>query len=361
VKIVIAADSFKGSATAVEVAEGIGRGWHSLRPDDEVVMRPMADGGEGTLDAFLRSVPDAALQPITVAGPLGEPVDTSWLLLPDGTAVVELASTSGIALLPEGRFAPLDAGTAGFGQAIDAALAAGAERVLLAVGSSCSTDAGAGALNALGARILTAGGVPIRPGARGVSTASTVDLAELVPIPARGALVLTDVTSPLVGPNGAAAVFGPQKGASSADIAVMDSALRSFAQLVAASPDEPGVGAAGGTAFGLRVWGAAIASGADAVARAIGLPGALDGADLVITGEGRFDDQSAAGKVPAIVAALAARAGVPAALVAGSIDAPTDVFAQAVSLASSAGSIEAAIQDPLPWLVRAGAHLAALA
>lgn len=357
-KLVVAPDSFKGSATAAEVAGALGRGWLSVRPGDEILPMPMADGGEGTLDAFQQAVPGAERRRLTVTGPVGDPVGASWLLLPDGTAVVELASTSGITLLGPRGLRPQDATTRGFGEAIAAALAAGASRLLLAVGSSCSTDGGAGALEALGAVFLTAGGSPIAPGARGLSSIGSADLSGLPPLPVRGAVVVSDVTNPLLGPLGAAAVFGPQKGAMADDVVSMDAGLTHFAELVSASPETPGAGAAGGTAFGLLAWGASIEPGASVVAAATGLADAIAGADAALTGEGRFDAQSSAGKVPSFVLAAAARADIPAFLVAGSIEADTGAFAASASLVDLAGSAAAAIAAPLPYLERAGADLA---
>lgn len=357
-KIVVAPDSFKGSATAREVAEAIARGWRSRR-DDELVLLPLADGGEGTLAAFESSVAGSIRHRVTVTGPDGAPVDASWLMLPDGTAVVELATTSGITLLSEGGLLPLDATGRGFGEAIADALAAGASRLLLAVGSSCSTDGGAGALQALGARLDDAYGNPIRPGARGLADLASVDLTAMLAVPTRGAIVVSDVANPLLGPNGAAAVFGPQKGATADDVEAMDAGLAHYAGLLPASAETAGAGAAGGTSFGLLAWGATLEPGAGVVADAVGLEAALDGADLIITGEGRYDAQSAQGKLPSHVAGLAHARGVPVALVAGSIDARTDEFVAAVALAELEGSVEAAIAHGEAALERAGAALAA--
>lgn len=360
-KVVIACDSFKGSATAAEVCAALGRGWQRARPADDIIVRPMADGGEGTLDAFEAGVPGAVRHPIRVAGPLGEAHEASFLTLPDGTAVVELASTSGITLVPEGGLRPLDATTTGFGQAVASALGAGAVRVLLAVGSSCSTDGGAGALTALGARFSRADGAPIASGARGLADLASVDLDGLAALPAGGAVVLSDVTNPLTGPTGAAAVFGPQKGATADDVVLIDRWLAHYAELMPGDPGSataPGAGAAGGTGFGLLAWGAMIRSGAGFVADLVGLPGAIAEADVVITGEGRFDDQSAAGKAPSVVLALAEQADVPTLLVAGSITADTKRFATAVSLSELAGETATALQNPTRWLERAGATLA---
>ena len=371
-RIVIAPDSFKGSASAAAVADALSAGWCSVRPDDEIVLLPMADGGEGTLDAFAGAVPGARRMPVTVTGPDGAPVEASWLLLPGdsadaasaGIAVVELASTCGIELLGAG-LRPLDASTRGLGEAIAAALrfrkaGRAPSRLVIGLGSSASTDGGAGLLSALGARFLDAAGHPIAPGGRGLAELAAVDLSGLPPLPPGGVTVLSDVTNPLLGSNGAAAVFAPQKGASEAEVAALDAGLARLAALVGIDPALPGSGAAGGAGYGLLAWGAELAAGAAAMAELLGLPEAVAGASMVITGEGSFDAQSAAGKVPAHVAALAADAGVPVALVAGRIvpGAPVGGVAATVALTELAGSAEASLADPAHWLRAAGAAFA---
>lgn len=366
-RIVIAPDSFKGSIGAAAAAAAIAQGWRSVRPSDDLVLLPMADGGEGTLDAFAVAVPEAQRMPVTVTGPDDAPVAASWLLLPPtadapgGTAIVELANTSGIELLGSSpRLRPLDAHTTGFGQAIAAALAHGVSRLVVGIGSSASTDGGAGMLTALGGRITDAAGRPIRQGARGLTDVADVDLTGMTPRPPGGVTVLTDVSSALLGPSGAAAVFGPQKGADTAAIVTLEAGLARFAALVGGDPARAGAGAAGGTGFALLAWGAALVPGAGSVADLIGLPAAAAAASVVITGEGAFDGQSAAGKVPAHVAALAAGARVPSVLIAGRIapDADTSAFAASVSLTDLAGSPDAAMSDPARWLAAAGATLA---
>ncbi|GAA1768873.1 glycerate kinase [Agromyces humatus] len=361
-RVVVAPDSFKGAVSAADAAAAIARGWSSVAPSDQLVLRPMADGGEGTVDALEAAHPSALRIPVTVQGPDGRPVATSWLWLPDGSAVVELAMTSGITLLDAPR--PLDAHTLGFGQAIAAALDAGASRLVLAIGGSSSTDGGVGALAALGGRFADASGRPIRLGNRGLGTVARIDLSGLRPLPEGGATILSDVTNPLLGPMGAAAVFGPQKGADTDGVDVLEQNLARLARLVQRSPlgsvdpATPGAGAAGGTGFGLLAWGATMAGGASAVADAMRLDEALEGAALVITGEGRFDGQSAAGKAPTEVARRAAAAGVPVALVAGAIVAETDRFAASVSLTDLAGDAAGAMTEPVRWLERASAELA---
>ncbi|MWB99836.1 glycerate kinase [Agromyces seonyuensis] len=372
-RIVFAPDSFKGSLDAADAAEALARGWLRAHPDDEAVLRPMADGGEGTLDAFALAVPGAVRVPVRATGPDGRSVEAHWLRMPGAAAdggdlgLVELASTSGITLLDPLR--PVDAHTLGFGEAIAAALDAGVAGLLLAIGGSSSTDGGAGALVALGAVLEDASGATIPPGARGLEALARVDLSGLRALPPAGVRVLSDVTNPLTGPRGAAAVFGPQKGATPDLVPVLDAALADWASALSAAgrvvdPATPGAGAAGGTGFGLLAWGAELVGGADAVADAIGLRAAIAAADLVVTGEGRFDDQSLDGKVPALVLdAAAAAGGIQVALVAGGI-APdarpiaADRFTAAIALTDLAGSVDAARADAARWLEAAGERLA---
>ncbi|WP_420369662.1 glycerate kinase [Curtobacterium sp. L1-20] len=345
-QIVVAPDSFKGTATAAAVASALADGWTSERPEDDLVLAPMADGGEGTLDAFATAVPDAVRVPVTVTGPAGTPVDTSWLRLPDGRAVVELAATSGLPLLAEPL--PGTATSRGFGEAIAAALDAGATGLVLGIGGSASTDGGRPVLEALGA-----------------DTGGTDPTAGLRPLPPLGVTVLTDVTSPLLGPDGAAAVFGPQKGIAPDRVAWFEDQLATWAaRFPAVDPTTPGAGAAGGVGFALLAWGAALTRGAEGVAEVLGLPALLRGADVVLTGEGRYDGQSAAGKVPSVVRSLAA-AHAPAArtmLVAGEVDAPLDGFDAGASLTviatQTTGEPSDALRDPLRFATIAGQRLA---
>ncbi|SDR82566.1 glycerate kinase [Microterricola viridarii] len=357
--VVIAPDSFKGTLSAADAARALADGWDSVRPGDELRLMPMADGGEGTLDAFAMAVPGGIRMPVTVQGPDNLPVQAEWLLLPGengGTGVVELANTSGLTLLDPLR--PLDAHTLGFGQAIAAALDHGVHRLLLALGGSSSSDGGAGALTALGAFFTDATGRPIRLGNRGLGQLARARLDGLRPLPPGGAQILSDVDNPLLGPRGAAAVFGPQKGANPDQVEGIESGLRRLARLLPGRTDTPGAGAAGGTGFGLLHWGATILPGAAAVGQAMRLPDAVAAASVVITGEGRFDSQSAAGKVPAHLAGLAADAGIPALLVAGAIEAQSGGFAGALSLTELAGSPAAALAEPAHWLREAGRRLA---
>lgn len=364
-RVVIAPDSLKGSVTAAGAAEAIADGWRSVRPDDDLLLRPMADGGEGTVEATAAAISQAQLHSISVPGPDGHPITVDWLLIPSevgrGTALVELASACGIELSNELR--PFDVGTESFGLVIRAALDHGVDRILLALGGSASSDGGAGALRALGLAAVTDSGAPIGRGNRGLAEVAAVDWSACRRPPQGGAVILSDVDNPLLGPRGAVAVFGPQKGIVPELEAQSERALGRWAEAVDPGARRglaatPGAGAAGGTGFGLLAWGATIQSGARAVASAIGLERDIAASDLVITGEGRFDGQSAGGKAPVAVERLADDAGVPCLLIAGLIEAPTDRFALAIALADLAGSSVASRAEPLRWLRNAGAEAA---
>lgn len=369
-KIVFAPDSFKGSASAATAATLLAEGWLAVRPHDETIILPMADGGEGTSDAVRAAVPSARPMPVTVTGPDGRPVEAEWLLLPDGTALIELAKGSGILLLGTDEtgapaLSPGSAHTVGLGELIADALAHDVRRISVAIGGSASSDGGAGMLTALGARILDETGSPVAQGNDGLERAATVEISALHPLPPEGAQAWIDVTNPLLGENGAIAVFGAQKGVAPDVADPMERRLEHYATLVEAAVgtrvrDEPGAGAAGGTGFGLLAWGATTASGGRSVAEVIGLAQALAECDLVVTGEGRFDAQSAQGKVVSAVTELAG--ATPVALAAGSIalDARDSLgaFATSVSLTALAGAVESAMADAERWLREAGAALA---
>jgi glycerate kinase len=370
VRIVVAPDSFKGSIGAAAAAAALADGWRGARPDDEVDCLPLADGGEGTLDVLAAAVPGARWHAATVSGPARQHVASCWLELPGRTAVIELARASGLPLLASPD--PLGAHTAGTGELIGRALDAGTTRIIIALGGSASTDGGAGALSALGARFLDAAGNPLAAGGGALARLASADLSGLRPPPPGGVTCLTDVAAPLLGPFGAAAVFGPQKGAGPRQVAALEAGLARLARLLGGEPAAPGAGAAGGTGYGFSAaWGAAIVPGAAELGRIAGLDATLPGASLVITGEGRYDRTSTAGKVAGAVLAAAAMAGVPAALVAGSIadgtvaagpiaaGRPAGRWQRAVSLTDLAGSAAAARQDPAHWLGQAGRLLAA--
>ncbi|MFC4049569.1 glycerate kinase [Actinomadura syzygii] len=330
-RIVVAPDSFKGSLSASGACAAVEAGVLRAVPSADVVAVPMADGGEGTLDCFLGA---RSGQPVEVSAtdPAGRPVRARYALSGDGgSAVVELAAASGLPLVEDVPPDPLNAGSAGTGELIMDAVRRGARDVLVCVGGSASTDGGAGLLRALGFRFLDASGAELPPGGAALARLARID-GSAVPAEVRAARfrVACDVTNPLVGPDGAAAVFGPQKGASPAQVRELDAALTAFADAVAAHTgvrvhDLPRAGAAGGVCGGLAgLLGALPADGAALVAEAVGLPAALTGADLVITGEGRVDAQSAAGKVVSAVAALAKERGIPCVALAGGVAGPLD-------------------------------------
>ena len=335
-----------------------------MRSDDELVLIPQADGGEGTLAAIADATPGAVTRSAgTVTGPDGRPTPGEWLALPDGTAVVELAQASGLPLMS--RPDPLRATTRGLGEVIAAALDAGATALVIALGGSASTDGGAGALSALGLRLLDSSGLPVPDGGAHLAAAERLDRNGLVAAPAGGVVLLSDVTAPLLGPRGAAAAFAPQKGANPGDIELLESGLRQFASLWPRPEPAslPGAGAAGGTAFGFAVaWDARIESGSATIAALTGFDAALAAADVVITGEGRFDDTSIRGKVTGHALALADEADVDAVVIAGSVarEATTQSGRRVLmlSLTELAGSTDAAMADPVHWVREAAAHAA---
>lgn len=335
--MVIAPDSFKGTLSARRAADAMARGWLSVRQGDALTVLPQADGGEGTLDAIEAATPGCIRHVVPgVTGPDGRPVTAEWLELSDGVAVVELAQSSGLPLMAEPD--AMGATTQGLGEVIAATLDAGANSLLIALGGSASTDGGLGALEALGLR--NAGG--------------SLDLDSLRVAPPGGVTLLTDVTAPLLGPTGAAAVFGPQKGATADEVRELEARLTAVAGLLGGDPVHPGSGAAGGTAYGFAaVWGARIASGADFVAELTGLDSALASADVALTGEGRFDAQSSTGKVVGRVLATSANR---TAVIAGVLEhAAPDL---AYSLSDLAGSQESALAHPEKWIEFAAAAAA---
>jgi glycerate kinase len=356
VRVVVAPDSFKGSATATEAAAAIVLGWLSVRPGDDMRVLPQADGGEGTLAVIAASVPGAVARSAgPLAGPRGAAVEGIWLELPDGVAVVELATVCGLPLYEPKD--PLGASTFAFGELLDAVVRSGAPSILVALGGSASTDGAAGAITALGARLLTASGHAVPLGGGGLRELHTIEWSALRPPPRGGVRLLTDVTSPLLGPLGAAAVFAPQKGASESQVEGLEEGLRQLSCLLGGDPDAPGSGAAGGTAFGLAsAWGATIVNGAIAIAELTGLTDELDDADVLVTGEGRFDVTSLAGKVAGH--ALAAASGSTRRIVIAGQVATSPPNATALSLTEIAGSTTDAMASPLRWLEAAGARAA---
>jgi glycerate kinase len=362
-RVLVAPDKFKGSLTAAQVARHVAAGLQAVAPDVRVDQLPVADGGDGTVDAAVsagyRKVPVQAL------GPTGETVETSYAER-DGVTVVELADVSGLRRLPDGTPSPLTASTYGTGQVIRAALNAGSRKVVLGVGGSASTDGGAGLVEALGARLLDDAGEPVARGGAGLTRLHRLDLIDLHPaLPSVEIVVACDVDNPLFGPHGAATVYGPQKGASADDVAALDAALRHWAQIVTEATgrdyaDVAGAGAAGGVGFGaLAVLGATLRPGIDLVLELIGFADRLPGSALVVTGEGSLDAQTLRGKAPAGVAAAAHAAGIPVVAVAGRcLLEPGDLRAAGIHRAYSLADLE---PDPARSMTEAGPLLEQLA
>jgi glycerate kinase len=325
-RVVVAPDKFKGSLTADEAARAIEAGLRRARTDADVVRLPVADGGEGTLAVLL--VTGARRVEVPATGPTGEPVDAAIGLL-DGAAMVEMAEASGLRRLPGGVPAPLEATTYGTGELIRAALDLGVERLVLGIGGSATTDGGAGMASALGARFLDAGGRPLPPGGAALLRLARVDAGALDPrLAGVEVTVACDVDNPLVGPNGAAAVYGPQKGAGPDEVLLLESALRRYAQVLADDlsldlATVPGAGAAGGLGAGAVAFlGASLRPGIELILELLGFDRALAAADLVVTGEGSLDHQTLRGKAPAGVARAAGAQGVPVVALAGRVEAP---------------------------------------
>ncbi|WP_407566396.1 glycerate kinase [Streptomyces sp. 184] len=315
-RVLIAADKFKGSLTAEQVAQRVSAGLRRVAPDLAVESLPVADGGDGTVAAALAA--GFERREARVTGPLGEPVTAAYALR-EGTAVVEMAEASGLQLLPPGRFAPRTATTYGSGELLRAALDAGARTLVFGVGGSATTDGGAGMLAALGGVFLDADGAPAGPGGGPLAGLARADLSGIDPRFASVELILaSDVDNPLTGPTGAPAVYGPQKGASADDVAFLDAALAHYVQVLeqavgpraAALARQPGAGAAGGIGYGALIGlGAVFRPGIEVLLDVLGFESALARADLVITGEGSLDRQTLHGKAPAGVAAAARAAG----------------------------------------------------
>jgi glycerate 2-kinase len=357
-RVVVAPDSLKGSIGAGAAAAAIAEGWRGARPGDDLVCLPLADGGEGTLQVLAATDPAARWHPVEVTGPDGRAVASRWLESGDATGYIELAQASGLPLMA--TLDPLGAQTVGTGQLIADAIDAGARRIVVALGGSASTDGGTGALAALGARFLDGAGRELPGGGGALRDLASADLTGLRSPPPGGVTCLTDVRAPLLGPGGAAAVFGPQKGADAAQVAILEAGLTRLALVLGGDPDAQGAGAAGGTGYGFAAaWGAGLTPGAAEICRAVGLDDQLSHADLVLTGEGCYDATSGDGKITGTVLAAAARAGVPAVLVAGVIAAdPPPGVAAAVALAGLAGGAAEAMASPQRWLRAAGRMLA---
>ena len=327
-KVVIAPQTFKGGLSGVEAARAIQQGILSVYPQAETVQMPVADGGDGTLDALVRST-GGELFTSRVTGPLEEPVTALWGVMGDGkTAVIEMARASGLALVPPRRRNPRITTSYGTGELIREALDRGYGRIIVGLGGSATNDGGVGMAQALGVQFLNANGKELPFGGAALSRLARIDLSGLrLGVMEAQITAATDVTNPLCGPRGASAVYGPQKGASSQVVEELDKALDHLSRVIKRNlgldlRDEPRTGAAGGLAAGLMAFvNAEIESGIDLVCRVLGLEDQLVGADLVITGEGRVDASTTYDKAPVGVARRAVPRGIPVIVMAGSLGA----------------------------------------
>ena len=359
-RVVVAPQSFKGSADAVAVASAIARGVRRALPDASVEEMPLADGGEGTVRALVRAT-KGTLRTARVRDPLLREVRAEWGVLGDGTtAIVEMAAASGLPLLTALERDPRITSTRGTGELILAAAASGAHRIVIGIGGSATNDGGAGMARAIGYRFLDAEGNDLPEGGAALASLARID-GQTDPRLVRPAIeVACDVRNPLLGPEGASAIYGPQKGATPEVVAELDRALARYADVIEgfvgrSIRDVPGSGAAGGLGAGLLAFlDARLVSGADLVLRAVDFTKHLKGAGLVITGEGRIDRQSGFGKLTGAVAAAAHRAGIPVAGVAGSVGPGHEALSlDAIAVASDGVSIAQAMADPLPLIERA--------
>jgi glycerate kinase len=341
-RVLIAPDSFKGTISNSDCASAIAQGWISVRPGDQVVLLPMADGGEGTLETIA----------LSSAGAVRE---NFWLLLPDGSAVIELALICGITR--QTLLDPMGASTYELGRVLNEVLHdSRVNKVLIAVGGSASTDGGVGALIALGARFEKSDGEGVCLGGAGLADIAKMDLSQVPRPPVGGVVCLTDVKNELLGELGSARVFAPQKGANEAQVAELEAGLNHLKKF-SGRDDFAGAGAAGGTPFGLSLaWNVEIASGAEAVAAAIGLEAAIERSDLVITGEGRLDPQSFYGKVLGTVTNLASRYEKRVLYCVGGSEKSLEEIG--VALEDIAPTLDDAMNYPAKWLLEAGAELA---
>ncbi|KPC55307.1 glycerate kinase [Amantichitinum ursilacus] len=369
-KLVIAPDSFKESLGAAEVARAIARGWQQAWPETECILLPVADGGEGTVDALVAATQGQLISQ-SVTGPLGECVKASWGLSGDGqTAFIEMASAAGLMLVPPSLRDPGITTTYGVGELIRAALDHGARHIVLGLGGSATNDGGAGMLQALGLRWLDAAGKSLPFGGLALARLASIDVSGLDARLAQCRFeVACDVDNPLIGAQGASVIFGPQKGATPAQVAQLDAALTQYARVIEqhlgrSIAHTPGAGAAGGMgAAALAFLQATLRPGIALVLDTVGLAAHLADADLVITGEGKLDGQTLRGKAPLGVAALARHHGVPVLALAGSVAADAAALQQhgitaLFSIQPGPGSLQDALADASARLETTARNLA---
>ena len=331
-KIVIAPDSYKESLTSLEVASAIEAGFRDIFPDAEYVKIPVADGGEGTVQAMIEATEGTPIK-VSVTGPLGTPVNALYGLSRDrSTAIIEMAEASGLALVPSEKRNPMITTTYGTGELIRAALDVGARRFIIGIGGSATNDGGAGMAQALGVRLLDKNGKEIAPGGGALAALETIDISTIDPRLKECTIeVACDVDTPLTGPKGASATFGPQKGATPSQVSQLDANLHHYAGCIQHDlgmdlADIPGTGAAGGLGIAMLAFlKGKLRPGIEIITETVGLEAALVDADLVITGEGRIDSQTIHGKTPIGVATIAKRHGKPVIGIAGSLSADVDI------------------------------------
>lgn len=355
-KILITPDSFKGSATSRQVSNALARGWQEVRGDDLIECVPFADGGEGTLDCFAEVVDSAIRVPIRVQGATGTEHGATWLLVNGDTAVIEMAALCGVTTSDE--LDPLGAHSFGLGQAINCALGdLRVNEILVAVGGSASTDCGIGALTALGFNFFDKDGAAVTLGGGSLQSIQSITRPQDLYSPLRGIKVLVDVQSPLVGLTGAAHVFGPQKGADTGQVELLDNGLSHLLEVTGVT-DRPGFGAAGGVSFGLSTFlGATIVSGVEMIADLIGLEEKIKASDCIITGEGSFDSQSLKGKAVGKVMEMAAHHDRPLLIVCGINK--NELSEKTISLVDLAPDFNSAMSQCEHWIYEAGRELAA--
>lgn len=371
-KIVIAPDSFKESLSAADVASAIAEGLKTVWPDADLTLVPVADGGEGTVQALVDAT-KGALEMTDAHDPLGRPIRAQFGLLGAGdTAVVEVAAASGLDRLKPAERDPFRASSFGTGEVIRAALNHGPVELIIGLGGSATNDGGAGLLQALGARLTDSHGHELEPGNAALEQLADIDLSGVDPRLAHCRLTIaSDVTNPLCGRSGASAVFGPQKGAHARDIERLDANLRRLGDALESASnkrgltEQPGAGAAGGIGAALLALGGTIEPGIDRIARAAGLPEALQGADYLFTGEGRMDAQTIHGKTPIGVARFGIDAGVPVIALAGSLAADAAVVNEygidaVFSITPSPMTLETALADAEGNLRRTATQVARL-
>ena len=370
-KIVIAPDSYKESLSATEVAQAIEKGFREIFPDAQYVSVPVADGGEGTVEAMIAATQGSEYS-AWVTGPLGEKVNACWGMSGDGkTAFIEMAAASGLALVPPDKRNPLVTTSRGTGELILQALDSGAQSIIIGIGGSATNDGGAGMVQALGAKLCDANGTEIGYGGGSLMSLNSIDISGLDPrLKTCSIRVACDVTNPLTGDTGASRIFGPQKGATEERILELDRNLSHYADIIKKSlrvdvKDVPGAGAAGGMGAALMAFlGAELRSGIEIVTQALNLEEHIHDCTLVVTGEGRIDSQSIHGKVPVGVANVAKKYHKPVIGIGGSLTRDVEIVHQygidaVFSVLTSISTLEEAFRGAFDNIYRASRNIAA--